>query len=158
MPDPALPGVADRAAPVAPDGAPTPFAERRDIVRSEERLAVTTVRVPTRRVRLEKYVVTETRTITVRVSHEEVRLVDVDPADDPAELAVSGSDADRWVTLSEERPVVTMQVVPVERVRLAVTSVVENRDVTGEVRRERIAFDPGFEHPVPTAPSTTAKD
>ncbi|WP_111766184.1 DUF2382 domain-containing protein [Nakamurella deserti] len=145
------------------DAAPT--APSRAMTLSEERLAISTVRVPSRRVRLEKYVVTETRTITVQVSREEVRLVDVDlpdagPVDEHAPAGSSG-DADRWLTLSEERVVVTTETVPVERVRLEVSTVVEDRVVTDEIRREQIALERGTEFARGTGPGaipTTTED
>jgi stress response protein YsnF len=43
-----------------------------------------------------------------------------------------------WVTLYTEEPQVTMQRVPVERVRLATSWVTEDTVVTDEVRRERV--------------------
>lgn len=122
------------------------------MVRSAERLDVTTVRVPTRSVRLEKYVVTETRTITVEVSHEQVRVVEIDLTADTADstAALGGqplgggdrSGAGRWLTLSEERIDIVTTVVPVERVRLAVTSVAGTRTVTENIRREEIQLEP----------------
>lgn len=137
------------------------MSDRNALIRSEERLEVTTVRVPSRRVRLEKYVVTETRTITVQISREEVRLVEIDlePAESPTEggpVPVVGTadavDPGRWLTLSEEQIVVTTTVVPVERVRLDITSITEDRTITEDVRRERIAFAPDSYLPgVPSA-------
>ena len=67
------------------------------LVRSEERLNVSTQRFTTGRARLEKYLITETRTITVEVTREEVRLVHDDtsptaPAD-PARPTDLGSPA-----------------------------------------------------------------
>jgi stress response protein YsnF len=46
-----------------------------DTVLSAERLQVGRERVPTRIARLQKFIVTEQRTITVEVRHEEARLV-----------------------------------------------------------------------------------
>ena len=145
-------------APVAP-----PVSTDRSLTLSEERLAVTTVRVPARRVRLEKYVVTETRTFTVEVSREEVRLVDVALTEaDPAGGSATADTADsgRWMTLSEERVVVTTETVPVERVRLDVTTVVEERDVTEDLRREEITVDtdPTVRGAGPGAIPTTTED
>ncbi|MEO5832358.1 MAG: DUF2382 domain-containing protein [Nakamurella sp.] len=139
------------------------LSEPEVLIRSEERLGVSTVRVPSRRVRLEKYVVTETRTITVQVSREEVRLVEVEWADPTATRdALDPADARRWLTVSEEQVVVTTTVVPVERVRLDVTEVTEGRTLTGELRRERVAFTPdSFLPGVPTItdpyPTTTTE-
>lgn len=118
------------------------------LIRSEERLQVSTVPVRARRVRLEKYVVTETRTITVQVSREMVRLVDMDLDDDPTGAPTptttdgTADDVGRWLALHEERVAITTEVVPVERVRLAVYSVTEQQDVTDSVRREHVHLDP----------------
>ena len=120
--------------PSTPDGAGTPAPSGPALILSEERLAVSTVRVPDRRVRLEKFVVSETRTVTVRLDREEYRLVEM-PVDDDAPSAPQ-DDPHRWLTLSEERVVVTTEVVPVARVRLAVATVSTDRDVTGDVRRD----------------------
>lgn len=152
--------------PAADDGRATTAAQsaERVLIRSEEQLAVSTVRVPARRVRLEKFVVTETKTITVQVSHEEVRLVDVDLENNlegdeahatfhaAATADPASNDVDRWVTLSEERVVVTTEVVPVERVRLQVASVLEQREVTDTVRREQVTLEPP--NPEPDHPAT----
>lgn len=126
------------------DGAASSDANR-ELTLSREQLAVSTMRVPARRVRLEKYVVTETRTITVQVSHDEVRLVDLDPTTADrmnAEITPTGQDNGRWLTLSEERIVVTTEVVPIERVRLQVTPVTEQRQITETVQVEQVAHDP----------------
>ncbi len=138
------------------------------LIRSEERLDVSTRRVPSRRVRLEKFVVTETRTVEVEVSHEEVRLVYLDisadradsagspaspgsagspgssgrPTTDLPPAAADASDTGRWLTVSEERIVVSKEVVPVERVRLQINTVTEQRNVTEDVRREEIRLEP----------------
>lgn len=147
--------------PPTPENPIAPGQER-ELVLSQERLAVSTVPVVRRRVRLEKYVVTETRTVTVQVRREEVRLVEVDPAGDPAGQSATADrpapGSDRWLILSEERPVVTLQVVPVERVRLSVISMTEDQDVTENVHREDITIDSGT-GTTPTAepPSGTTK-
>ena len=104
------------------------------MTRSEERLVATTRREPVRRVRLRKYQVTEERQVTVPVTREEVRLEEV-PADAPPEPA------DGPVVLHAERPVVTTETVPVERVRLAKATVRGEETVTGTVRKERIDLE-----------------
>jgi uncharacterized protein (TIGR02271 family) len=132
------------APPIAGDGSHGPDAAGgRALIRSEERLDITTSRVPSGRVRLEKFVVTETRTVIVEARREEVRVVrlDVDEAV-AAGSADTDEDPQRWLTLHEERVVVATEVVPVERVRLDVRTVVEHRDVTAELRSERVAFEP----------------
>lgn len=143
-----------------PHGPPPPAVEfgdpgdpQRSLILSEERLAVTTRQVPVATVRLERYQVTETRTFTVDVLVDRVRLVNdipgVDPyvTDDPAaDPPVPGpgrpsSTVAQWLVLSEERVVITKQMVPVERVGLAVTTLTTAQDVTDMVRVERVEVD-----------------
>ncbi len=117
---------------------------------SEERLQVGTQRVVTGRARLIRYVVTEEVTLTVQVSHEEVRVelepppapgdepaASIDP--EPADPAADTRDrAEPWMILHAERPVVQLESVPVERVRLRVETVTGQQEITGQVRKERI--------------------
>jgi uncharacterized protein (TIGR02271 family) len=104
----------------------------------EERLHVETERVPRSRVRLTKVVITEQRTVSVPIRHEEYRLIREPITDaDPVADGVIGPDEQELV-LYEERVVVTTEVVPVERIRLVKDEVVETREVSGSVRRERI--------------------
>jgi len=111
------------------------------VVRSEERLHLSTRRIPVRRARLEKFQVTEMRTITVPVVREDVRVVydeiengspDQIPSEPRAEFRP-------WV-LMEERIVITKEMVPVETVRLAVETVTEQREITEAVRKEQITL------------------
>jgi stress response protein YsnF len=119
-----------------------------EVVRSEERLNVgTVVRVSGRAV-LRRYVVTETVTQTFQVRHEEFR-VDHEPLPDDGRTAgehVAGDErafADRFVetVLHREVPVVTMQVVAAERVRVHVDTITERVDVSDSVAQERIDVD-----------------
>jgi uncharacterized protein (TIGR02271 family) len=122
------------AAPPEPEPEPEPGV----MTAFEERLHVETERVPRTRVRLRKVVVTEQRTMTVPVRREEYRLIREPIADgEPVTGGSIGAD-EQEVVLHEERVVVTTEVVPVERVRLVTEDVVEQREVTGEVRLERI--------------------
>jgi uncharacterized protein (TIGR02271 family) len=129
--------------PVDPADRAGSVAGRVDLVRSEEQLHVRTQSVPAGYARLEKYLVTETKTVTVEVTHEEVRLVH-EPVADGGRLPNStrpsdpASDAGRWMILSREEVVVTKRTVPMERVRLDVYSVTEQREVTAEIRKEQI--------------------
>ncbi|TFV57572.1 DUF2382 domain-containing protein [Geodermatophilus sp. DF01-2] len=128
------------AAPAAPsDGAMT---------RSEEQLRVATERYPARRVRVVKYVVTEEVTVTVPIRREEIRIEEV-PLDADAPAAgtvdpagtVAGAGLPAEIVLHAERPVVSTEVVPVERVRLRTELVQEQVQVSDQVRRERIDVD-----------------
>ncbi|MGY1704278.1 PRC and DUF2382 domain-containing protein [Geodermatophilus sp. SYSU D00697] len=141
-------GAAGRTA--APDDAMT---------RSEEQLRVGTERVAATRARLVKYVVTEEVTLTVPIRREEIRVeqVPVDAPDpDPGEslapdptpggtgaggpsAATSGLPGE--IVLHAERPVVSVEVVPVERVRLSTDVVTGQERVTEQLQREQIVVD-----------------
>jgi hypothetical protein len=120
------------------------------MTRSEERLRVGTERVAATRVRLVKYVVTEQVQITVPVRREEVRLEEV-PLDAPdpgpgeslgaVEPAASGEGLPDEIVLHREEPVVSMRVVPNERVRLRTEVVAGQQQVSGQVQREQIVLD-----------------
>jgi len=113
------------------------------MTRSEERVRVMKEIVQTGRARLVKYVVTETKTFTVEVSREEVRL-DFVPLAEADQRVVSPDEVvpdDFVMVLSEERVDVTKRVVPVERVRLVKTMVTEQQQVSADLRKERIALD-----------------
>lgn len=136
----------------APDGAMT---------RSEERLRVGTERVAGTRIRLVKYVVTEEVQITVPIRREEIRIeeVPIDAVDDgPGESLVAdeqsyGAHSARppsagapgglpeEIVLHAERPVVGVEVVPVERVRLRTELVQGQETVSGQVQREQILVE-----------------
>ena len=114
------------------------------ITRSEEHLRVGTEQVDAGRARLRKYVVTETQTVQVPVSHEEVRIEREPITDANRGEALSGADIseeEHEVILTAERPVVTTEAVPVERVRLGTETVTEQQTVSGEVRKEQIELD-----------------
>jgi uncharacterized protein (TIGR02271 family) len=125
------------AEPYARSGAGTDTA----MTRSEEQLSVGTVRQEAGRVRLRKYVVTENVQTTVPVSHEEVRVEREPITEANRDAALAGpeiSEAEHEVVLTEERPVVQKEVVPVERVRLATETVTEQAQVNEQVRKEQI--------------------
>jgi stress response protein YsnF len=121
------------------------------MTRSEERLVAGTEVFEVGRARLRKHVVTEEVQITVQVRREELRLERMDiPAGSqglvedpdvfgPDELFGSPDGAPIFeVTLHQERPVVTTEIVPVERVRLTKVVRTEEQVVSGEVRKEVI--------------------
>jgi uncharacterized protein (TIGR02271 family) len=114
------------------------------MTRSEEQLHVGTERVQTGKARLRKYVVTENQSVTVPVTREEVRIEREPITDANVGAAMDGpaiSEEEHEVTLSEERPVVQKEAVPVERVRLDKDVVTEQQTVNEEVRKEEITFD-----------------
>ncbi len=114
------------------------------MTRSEERLRVGTQEVETGRARLRKHIVTEQQTVTVPVTHEEARIEREPITDANRGDALRGADLseeEHEVVLTEERPVVTKETVPVERVRLETERVAENRQVTEDVRHEEITTE-----------------
>ncbi|WP_086819003.1 DUF2382 domain-containing protein [Allokutzneria sp. NRRL B-24872] len=112
-----------------------------EMTRSEERLKVGTEQVETGRVRLRKHVVTEHQQISVPVRHEEVRLEREPITDGDARGTAKIGDAEQEMTLHAEKPVVSKETVPVERVRMTKEMVTEQRNVEGDVRREEIEVD-----------------
>ncbi|MGY1746305.1 PRC and DUF2382 domain-containing protein [Blastococcus sp. SYSU D00695] len=155
VPAAAVPGGAPAAPPAAPPG--TDGA----MVRSEERLQVHTERVAATRARLVKYVVTEEVQITVPIRREEFRIEEVPidaPDPGPGESLAAPADAagtgpatspipavagalPEEIVLHAERPVVTVEVVPVERVRLRIETITDTEQVAGQVRREQVVVD-----------------
>ena len=122
------------------------------MVRSEERLRVGTERVPSGRVRLVKYVVTEEVQVTVPIRREEVRLEEIPLGDEPAGTPGAGESLlppgaepvgglPDEVVLHAERPVVSVEVVPVERVRVRTEVVTGQEQISDRLQRERIAVD-----------------
>jgi len=127
------------------------------MTRSEERLRVGTEPVAATRVRLVKYVVTEEVQLTVPVRREEIRVEEVplEAPDEPGEslLPPDGAAGGRHhrepevgglpdeIVLHAERPVVTVEVVPTERVRLRTELVDGTETLTRQVQRERIVVD-----------------
>ncbi|CRK56024.1 putative conserved domain protein [Alloactinosynnema sp. L-07] len=111
------------------------------VVRSEERLRVTTERVEAGRVRLRKYVVTEPQQLTVQLTHEEIHVEREIIGE--TELATLKADPRSFaesvveVTLHRDQPVVTKDTVPVERIRLATRPVTVEHTVTDEIRKEQ---------------------
>ncbi|MHA7279879.1 YsnF/AvaK domain-containing protein [Arthrobacter sp. MDT2-2] len=111
------------------------------MTRSEEQLHVGTERREVGRARLRKYVVTETVTKTIPVSHEEVRIEREPITNANRGDAYDGpaiSEEEHEVILHAERPVVEKEAVPVERVRLDKETVTEQETVTSDVRKEKI--------------------
>lgn len=122
-----------------------------EVVRHEERLHVgTEVRVSGRAV-LRRYVVTETVTQTFQVRHEEFRVDHQPIAGGDGAVADDHAFGDRVVevVLHREVPVVSMQVVATERVRLHVDTVTHQVRVSEDVARERVDIDVLGEHDAP---------
>jgi uncharacterized protein (TIGR02271 family) len=114
------------------------------MTRSEEELQVGKTTRERGRARLKKYVVTEEVTQTVPVQREEVRVEREPITDGNVDAATDGpaiSEEEHEVTLHEEQVVTSKQAVPKERVRLDKDTVVEEQQVSEEVRKERIEAD-----------------
>ena len=149
--DPSRLGTEDR-----PAGRESSDLETDDaMTRSEEQLHVGTETVTAGKARLRKYVVTEQQTVTVPVSHEEVRIEREPVTDANREAAMDGpsiAEAEHEVVLTEEQVVVNKEATPVERVRLTTDTVTEDREVTEEVRKEQIDSSvEGLDDPASTA-------
>jgi uncharacterized protein (TIGR02271 family) len=113
------------------------------MTRSEEQLRVgMQTRAVTRAV-LRKYVVTEEVTRTFTVRREEVRLEQIPVTDDgvggPAGSPLAPEEFE--FVLHEERPVITTEVVPVERVRLRKEVVTDYVEVGDQLRKEQLDLD-----------------
>ncbi|MGY1727773.1 PRC and DUF2382 domain-containing protein [Geodermatophilus sp. SYSU D01062] len=128
------------------------------MTRSEEHLNVGTQRVEAGRARLRKYVVTENVSQTVPVSHEEVRVEREPITDANIGNAMDGpaiSEEEHEVVLHAERPVVSKEATPVERVRLDTQTVTEQETVSDQVRREEIEVEGGTAGVAGTTTGTT---
>jgi len=114
------------------------------MTRSEEQLHVGTEQVHGGTARLRKHIVTENVTKTVPVSHEEVRVQREPITDANRGDAMGGSELseeEHEVNLHAEKPVVTKETVPVERVKLGTETVTEERTVNETVGKEQIEMD-----------------
>ena len=111
------------------------------MTRSEEDLHVDTRTVETGRARLRKFVVTEQQTVTVPVSHDEVRLVREPITETNAGDVLDGqeiSEEEHEIVLTADQVVVDKTAMPVERISLGTETVTEQQQVTEEVRKEQI--------------------
>ena len=111
------------------------------MTRSEEELRVGTADRERGRARLVKYVETEHVEKTVPVRREKARIEREPITDENADEALAGpdiSEEEHEVVLHEEEAVVEKRTVPKERVRLEKETVTDERQVSEEVRKERI--------------------
>ena len=109
------------------------------MTRSEEELQVGTREREAGRVRLRKHVRTEKETVTVPVTHEEVR-VERTPIRD-GEGGRIGGDETAEVRLREDEVVVDKDVVAKEQISLGKEKVTEQQRVTEDVRKEEIEVE-----------------
>lgn len=125
------------------------------MTRSEEHLNVGTEQVETGKVRLRKWVETENVQVDVPVRTEKATLVSEPITEQNRDQAFDGpgiSEEEHVVTLNAERPVVSTETVPVERVRVDKQVQESVQTVQGDVRKEQIALDDE------TVDATTAGD
>lgn len=124
------------------------------ITRSEERLHIGTVQVPVTRVRVRKQIVTETRTVTIEVSREEL-VIEHESIDNQ-----DGGAGDQHpppapqvldIVLYEQRPVITTGTVPVERIRVRTHMVTQDQSISETVGKEQIEL-----HQDPATPDLRA--
>ena len=117
------------------------------ITRSEEELQVAkqrTERKETGKARLRKYVVTENVKIEVPVTREEVRVTREPITEQERGKIRSGQrpgdigEAEQEVVTYEERPVVTKETVPKEKIRLEKETVTDTETVEDQVRKEKV--------------------
>ncbi|MQY06589.1 PRC and DUF2382 domain-containing protein [Actinomadura macrotermitis] len=108
-----------------------------EMTRSEERMRVGTEERETGRVRLRKWVETEQVSTTVPVAHEEL-VIEHEPITEgrPGEMHIG--EEEREIILHEERPVVSKEQVPVERVHVGTQKVTGEQEVESEVSREQV--------------------
>jgi uncharacterized protein (TIGR02271 family) len=162
-------GLAGRAA-ASPGGQPEPTRTREVrqpsgggtgqewLVRSEERIAVSLETQETGRIKLHKYVDTEPIEQTVRVFREEYEIERI-PVTADDRIGDDLAEREQEIILHEARAIVTKETVPVERVRLSVRKIEEDKKVSGEIRKERIEVDsaaspaasPGSGQPSPSS-------
>lgn len=115
-----------------------------EIIRSEEQLRVAAEDLEAGRAHLRKFVITENVTITVPVSHEEVRLVhEPTGSDRTAGGRARITEAEAEVILRAEEPVVRKEAVAVERVYTETRKVTEQQEVSAGLREEQDAYDDG---------------
>ena len=114
------------------------------MTRSEERLNVGTEQVEPGRARLRKWVETENVQVEVPVRTEKAVLVSEPITGENRGDALDGpdiSEEEHVVTLNAERPVVSKETVPVERVRVDKQVEESVQTVQDEVRKEQIALE-----------------
>jgi uncharacterized protein (TIGR02271 family) len=114
------------------------------MTRSEEQVRAGTETVTAGKARLRKWVETEQVDVSVPVKKERARLETEPITDANRGSALDGpdiSEQEHEVTLTEERPVVAKETVPVERVRLSKETEQHEEQVSEQVRKERVAAD-----------------
>ena len=117
------------------------------MTRSEQELRVGTRQREAGRARLRKWVETEHVATTVPVERETVRIEREPITDANVDQALRGPEISQGVhevTLMEEEAVAATETVPKERIRMEKDTVLDEEQVAGEVRKERVEaeYDP----------------
>jgi uncharacterized protein (TIGR02271 family) len=110
------------------------------VVLHQEQLRVGTRRVPTEKVLVRRRVLSEVRQIEVTVRREEFEVYRV-PLDGHEESPLGGPPEPLVIVLSEEVPIVQLQIRPYERVTVHVDTVTEQVEVTEHLAREQADVD-----------------
>lgn len=111
------------------------------LVRQEERIQVGKEMLETGRVRLHKYVDTESIEQPVHLYREDFEIERI-PIGAGEQVPGNISEGVQEIILHEERAVLRKELVPVERVRLIAKRVDQDSTVRDQVRRERIEVEP----------------
>lgn len=116
------------------------------VTRSEEQLDVSTRWQPYATLKVSKRVVTETRTIEVELRREEL-VIEESEAVNGQRQTTSEPALPLTIVLHEEQPVISVVVVPVERVTVSTVQATGLVDVTAQLARERIDIEEQGAHP-----------
>ena len=117
------------------------------MTRSEEQLQLSTVVEPWTRAVLRIEEVTEEVMVPVTITRQQARIeyLPLSPTDRGGRADTAGApgaqrstSTSEWVTLYSEQPAVTLERVPVERVRLRTAWATEETTVSQELRREQV--------------------
>ena len=111
-----------------------------ELVRHEEHLHVSTETVPVEAIRIEKVIVTETRTFTADVRRVELRITRAPITGQNSRSSVS-SNAPTLpivIVLREEQLTVTTRIVPVEKIAVNVANVISEQHVSEPIRHEHV--------------------
>jgi stress response protein YsnF len=117
------------------------------MTRSEEQLQLSTVREPWTRAVLRIEEVTEEVMVPVTITRQQARIeyLPLSPGDRAGTTGTTGTpgaerstSTSEWVTLYTEQPAVTLERVPVERVRMRTAWATEETTVHEELRKEQI--------------------
>jgi uncharacterized protein (TIGR02271 family) len=111
------------------------------LIRQEEQIQVGKEMLETGRVRLHKYVDTESIEQPVHLYREDFEIERI-PISGGEQVGGTLEEGVQEIVLHEERVVLRKELVPVERVRLRTRRVATDSTVRDEVRRERIEIEP----------------